>query len=212
MVAAFVRNGSAVAGLALVALVHAAALVGPALCPVVPLAIVWRPLAPPGEAAAAVPLGSDFQGCDVLAGILHGGRAILAVGASAAAGFHGGLVDGACMRIAEFFQVLPSLLFAMAFVSLFGPGPVTVAVAIGVASWPPVARLARAEVMRIKALDHVRASRAIGASNWRLLGRAIRRNRKPPPCRCRVDPCRVGLCRDGAVCGGLRTCRKQPVV
>ncbi len=189
--AAFIRNASSVAGLVLIALVLAAALVGPALYPVDPFAIVWRPLVPPGE--AAVPLGSDFLGRDVLAGIFHGGRATLAVGASAAsicvvigiavgaaAGFHGGLVDGALMRIAEFFQVLPGLLFAMALVSLFGPGPVTVAVAIGVASWPPVARLARAEVMRIKALDHVRASRAVGASNRRILWRAILPNALPP--------------------------------
>ncbi len=191
MAAAFIRNGSTVAGLALIVPVLAAALAGPALYPVDPFAIVWRPLTPPGE--AAVPLGSDFLGRDVLAGILHGGRATLAVGAAAAAicvvlgvavgavaGYCGGLVDGACMRIAEFFQVLPGLLFAMALVSLFGPSPVTVAVAIGVASWPPVARLARAEVMRIKALDHVRASRAIGASGRRLLWRTILPGALPP--------------------------------
>ena len=190
--AAFIRNASSVAGLVLIALVVAAALVGPALYPVDPFAIVWRPLAPPGE-AVAVPLGSDFLGRDVLAGILHGGRATLAVGASAAAicvvigiavgtaaGFYGGLLDEALMRLTEFFQVLPGLLFAMTLVSLFGPGPVTVAVAIGVASWPPVARLARAEIMRIKQFDYVRASRAVGASNRRLLWRAILPNALPP--------------------------------
>ena len=189
---AFVRNGSAVAGLALLAPVLALVLVAPTLYPVDPFAIVWRPLAPPGE-AAAVPLGSDYLGRDVLAGIVHGGRATLAVGLGAAAlcvaigisvgalaGFHGGLVDGALMRLAEFFQVLPGLLFAMVLASLFGPDPVTVAVAIGVASWPPVARLARAEVLRIKALDYVRASRAIGASDRRLLWRTILPNALPP--------------------------------
>ncbi len=188
----FFRNGSALAGLALVSLVLAATLIAPAFYPVDPFDIVWRPLAPPGE-APAVPLGSDFAGRDVLAGIVHGGRATLAVGAGAAAicviigialgaaaGFYGGLVDEALMRIAEFFQVLPALLFAMTLVSLFGPDLLTIAFAIGVVSWPPVARLTRAEFLRIKQLDYVRASRAVGASGARLIWRVILPNALPP--------------------------------
>ena len=186
------RNGSALAGLALVSLVLAATLIVPAFYPVDPFDIVWRPLAPPGE-APAIPLGSDFAGRDVLAGIVHGGRATLAVGASAAAicvivgialgaaaGFYGGLVDEALMRVAEFFQVLPALLFAMTLVSLFGPDLLTIALAIGVVSWPPVARLTRAEFLRIKQLDYVRASRAIGASDARLIWRVILPGALPP--------------------------------
>ena len=192
MRSSFFRNGSALAGLVLVSLVLAATLVVPAFYPVDPFDIVWRPLAPPGE-ASAVPLGSDFAGRDVLAGIVHGGRATLAVGLSAAAicavigialgaaaGFYGGLVDEALMRIAEFFQVLPALLFAMTLVSLFGPDLLTIALAIGVVSWPPVARLARAEFLRIKQLDYVRASRAVGASDARLIWRVILPSALPP--------------------------------
>ena len=192
MRSSFFRNGSALAGLVLVSLVLAATLIAPAFYPVDPFDIVWRPLAPPGE-ALAIPLGSDFAGRDVLAGILHGGRATLAVGAGAAAicavigialgaaaGFYGGLVDEALMRVAEFFQVLPALLFAMTLVSLFGPDLLTIALAIGVVSWPPVARLARAEFLRIKQLDYVRASRAVGASGARLIWRVILPNALPP--------------------------------
>ena len=84
MWARFIRNGSAIAGLVLIALVLAMTLIVPAFYPVDPFDIVWRPLAPPGE-APAIPLGSDFLGRNVLAGIVHGGRATLAVGASAAA-------------------------------------------------------------------------------------------------------------------------------
>ncbi len=187
----FLRNGSAVSGFVLLALVFAMTLVLPAFYPADPFDIVWRPLAPPGE-APAIPLGSDFLGRDVLAGIVHGGRATLAVGASAAAicvivgiavgaasGFYGGLVDEGLMRIAEFFQVLPALLFAMTLVSLFGPSLVTVAIAIGVVGWPPIARLTRAEFLRIKALDYVRASRAIGAADRRLIFRVILPNALP---------------------------------
>ena len=140
-----------------------------------------------------VPLGSDFVGRDVLAGIVHGGRASLAVGAiaatlclvigvavGAAAGFYGGLLDGALMRVTEFFQVLPALLFAMAVVSLFGPSLVTISVAIGVVGWPPVARLTRAEFLRIRELDYVWASRALGASDRRLIFRVILPNALAP--------------------------------
>ena len=192
MWARFIRNRSAIAGLVLIALVLAMTLIVPAFYPVDPFDIVWRPLAPPGE-APAIPLGSDFLGRNVLAGIVHGGRATLAVGASAAAicviigiaigaaaGFYGGLLDEGLMRITEFFQVLPALLFAMALVSLFGPNLVTIAVAIGLASWPPVARLTRAEFLRIKELDYVRASRAIGAPDRRLIWRVILPNALPP--------------------------------
>ena len=192
MRARFIRNRSAIVGLVLIALVLAITLIVPAFYTVDPFDIVWRPLAPPGE-APAIPLGSDFLGRDVLAGIIHGGRATLAVGASAAAicvvvgvtigavaGFYGGLLDEGLMRITEFFQVLPALLFAMALVSLFGPNLVTIAVAIGLVSWPPVARLTRAEFLRIKELDYVRASRAIGAPDRRLIWRVILPNALPP--------------------------------
>ena len=184
MRARFIRNRAAIAGLVLIALVLAITLIVPAFYPVDPFDIVWRPLAPPGE-APAIPLGSDFLGRDVLAGIVHGGRATLAVGASAAAicviigiaigaaaGFYGGLLDEGLMRIA--------LLFAMALVSLFGPSLVTIALAIGVVSWPPIARLTRAEFLRIKELDYVRASRAIGAPDRRLIWRVILPNALPP--------------------------------
>ena len=78
------RNESAIAGLALIVPVLALVLIAPAFYPVDPFDIVWRPLAPPGD-AAAIPLGSDFVGRDVLAGIIHGGQTTLAVGLSAAA-------------------------------------------------------------------------------------------------------------------------------
>ena len=188
----FVRNKSAIAGLVLLTLMLVMTLIVPAFYPDDPFDIVWRPLAPPGE-AAAIPLGSDFLGRNVLAGIVHGGRATLVVGASAAvicviigitlgaaAGFYGGLLDEGLMRITEFFQVLPALLFAMALVSLFGPNLVTISVAIGVVSWPPVARLTRAEFLRIKELDYVRASRAIGAPDRRIIWRVILPNALPP--------------------------------
>ena len=186
------RNRSTIVGLLLLAPVLAISLVLPAFYPVDPFEIVWAPLAPPG-AGSGIPLGSDIVGRDVLAGIVHGGRATLAVGAiaaaiavvlgigiGAAAGFYGGLVNELLMRLTEFFQVLPALLFAMVVLSLFGPGLPTAAVAIGVVSWPPVARLTRAEFLRIRQLGYVTASRAVGASDRRLIWRVILPNALPP--------------------------------
>ena len=84
------------------------------------------------------------------------------------------------MRLTEFFQVLPALLFAMVLVSLFSQSLATIAIAIGVVSWPPVARLTRAEFLKIKELEYVKAARAIGARNRRLIWRVILPNALPP--------------------------------
>ena len=139
----FLRNRSAIVGMALLFLVVLVTLLGPLIYAVDPFAIVWTPFTPPGEAMAAL-LGTDYLGRDVLAGIIHGGAATLAVGASAAlitvvigvamgafTGFYGGFVDEVLMRITEFFQVLPPLLFAMVLVSLFSPTLPTHVVVVG---------------------------------------------------------------------------------
>ena len=110
--------------------------------------IVWAPHERPGV-TPEFPLGTDYLGRDLVAGLLTGVGATLAVGATAAmitmiigitfgalAGFYGGWVDNLLMRITEFFQVLPALLFAMVLVTLFSPSLFTIAMAIGVVSWP----------------------------------------------------------------------------
>ena len=84
------------------------------------------------------------------------------------------------MRITEFFQVLPALLFAMVVVTLFSPTIVTVTIAIGIVIWPSTARLTRAEFMKVKGLDFVRAEQAIGAGNPRIMWKVILPNALPP--------------------------------
>lgn len=165
---------------------------GPWLYPVDPFAMVSRPFAMPGDPGAP-PLGTDALGRDLLAGIIQGGRATLAVGASAAlitvvigvtvgafAGYFGRWVDDLLMRLTELFQVLPPLILAMVIVGLFTPTLQTIAIAIGIVSWPPVARLARAEYLRLKELEYVKAARAIGAGNLRIIARVILPNAAPP--------------------------------
>lgn len=187
----FRRNRAALFGLALLAAVIVVTLIGPTLYGVDPLDIVGAPLQPPGE--DGLPLGSDYLGRDLLAGIVSGGRASLAVGLSAAvltmtlgvsvgalAGYYGGWIDRALMRMTEFFQVLPPLILAMTIVLLFRPSLATVAISIGLVSWPTPARLTRAEFLRIREMDYVRAARSMGAGNARIIWRLILPNAAPP--------------------------------
>lgn len=187
----FRRNRAACAGLGILLGIVLMMLIGPLLYRVDPFDIVSAPLLPPGSDDA--PLGTDYLGRDILAGIVNGGRASLFVGASAAAltmaigitigalsGFYGRWVDRVLMRVTEFFQVLPPLLLAMALVTLFSPSLGTVAVAIGIVSWTAAARLTRAEFLRIRGLEYVLAARSIGARNRRLIWRVILPNALPP--------------------------------
>ena len=187
----FARNPSAIGGMVLLAVILAVALLGPWLLPVDPFEITAAPLTPPFSADAW--LGTDYLGRDVLATLVHGGRATLLVGVVAAllsvaigvtvgamAGYYGGRVDSALMRVTEFFQVLPALLFAMVIVALFSPSLLTVTLAIGVVSWTGTARLARAEFMKVRNLEFVRAERAIGARDARIIWKVILPNAFPP--------------------------------
>jgi peptide/nickel transport system permease protein len=84
------------------------------------------------------------------------------------------------VKVTEFFQILPPLLFAMVLVTLFGQTLTTITMAIGVVSWPTAARLTRAEFMRLRNLDFVKASRAAGAGNGHLILRVVLPNALPP--------------------------------
>ncbi|HEY8709109.1 MAG TPA: ABC transporter permease [Burkholderiaceae bacterium] len=187
----FARNPSAIVGMALLLIVVLVSVAGPWLYPADPFEIRAAPFTPPFTADAW--LGTDYLGRDALTMLIYGGRATLLVGAVAAvlsvsigvtlgafAGYYGGNVDAALMRVTEFFQVLPALLFAMVVVTLFGPTLVTVTLAIGIVSWTGTARLTRAEFMKYRGLEFVRAERAIGARHARIIWKVILPNALPP--------------------------------
>ena len=187
----FLRNPSAIVGLLILGIVVLITLFGPMLYEADPFEIRTAPMTPPFTEDAW--LGSDYLGRDVLTTLIYGGRVTLLVGAVAAllsvvigvtigafAGFYGGKVDAALMRFTEFFQVLPALLFAMVLVTLFPATNLTVILAIGIVSWTPTARLTRAEFMKVRDLEFVRAERAIGAGNARLIWKVILPNALPP--------------------------------
>jgi peptide/nickel transport system permease protein len=188
----FLRNPSGIIGSLLLIAVFAVTFLCPYLYEVDPFDMVWMPFAPPFSEGAPL-LGTDQLGRDILAGIINGGRATLAVGGSAAlltlfigiivgalAGFNGGWIDNLLGKLTEFFQVLPPLLFAMVIVALFQPTLWTVSFAIGVVSWPNVARLTRAEFLKLKSNEFVLASQAAGASNFALIWSVILPNALPP--------------------------------
>lgn len=187
----FLRNPAAIAGMAMLLVVLVVAIAGPWVYPADPFEIKAAPLTPPFSEDAW--LGTDYLGRDVLTALIYGGRATLLVGAVAAllsvligitlgalAGYYGGKVDAALMKLTEFFQVLPALLFAMVVVTLFSPTLVTVTLAIGIVSWTGTARLTRAEFMKYRGLEFVRAERAIGAGDARIIWKVILPNALPP--------------------------------
>ncbi|MEX0583780.1 MAG: ABC transporter permease [Sneathiella sp.] len=189
---AFRQSWAGMLGIVILILVILFTFVGPFIYTVDPFEIVWAPLTPPGTSEQA-PLGTDYLGRDILAGLIHGGSATIYVGlvagfititigilVGAFAGFYRGAVDELLMRITEFFQVLPALLFAMVLVTLFSPTIYVIAFAIGIVSWPTTARLTRAEFLRIRNLEYVNAARSIGARNQRIIWRVILPNALAP--------------------------------
>jgi peptide/nickel transport system permease protein len=96
------------------------------------------------------------------------------------AGYYGRWIDAALMRLTELFQTLPTLLFAMVLVTMLEPSSRTVALAIGLVSWPTTARLSRAEFLRLREMEFVKAARSVGAGDLRIMLRTILPNAMPP--------------------------------
>ena len=187
----FFKSYSAVTGLIILIGIAVMGFIGPLFYPTDPFDMVWMPFSPPG--ADGFLLGTDYLGRDILTQIINGARVSIAIGFSAAlvscfigvgigsfAGFYGGWVEETLMRITEFFQVLPTLLFAMVIVALFGSSVLSITLAIGAVSWASVARITRSEFLRIKELDFVLASRSSGSNNMALIFRVILPNAAAP--------------------------------
>lgn len=176
----FCRNPLAVTGLAIVAALLLAAAAAPLLATHSPFAqdLASR-LLPPGGAHL---LGTDELGRDIYSRLVHGARITLVIVVmvvllvapigllvGCAAGYLGGWVDTALMRLTDIFLAFPRLILALAFVAAVGPGIENAVVAIAVTAWPPYARLARAETLTIRNSDFIAAARLQGASPWRIV-------------------------------------------
>jgi peptide/nickel transport system permease protein len=187
-----VRTPEGAIGLGILVALVLVALFAPVFSPGDPLRIAGRALLPP-FIDPAFPLGTDRLGRDVLAGIIHGTRTSLAVGLAAAlaaiaiglcvgltAGFAGGLVDEGLMRVVDAFQIVPSFLLALAFVSVIGASVPVVVLAIALGAWADPARLTRAQVLSIRERDYVASARVIGMHPAEIAFREILPNALPP--------------------------------
>jgi peptide/nickel transport system permease protein len=186
------RSPEGAIGLSILCLLALAALFAGVIFPGDPLAIAGPALVQPFS-DTSFPLGTDRLGRDVLAELVHGTRASLAVGIAAAivalvigslvgtlAGFAGGLIDEALMRVVDAFQIVPAFLLALAFVSVVGASLPVVVLAIALGAWTGPARLARAEVLSIRERDYVAAARVIGMRPLEIALREVLPNALPP--------------------------------
>lgn len=132
--------------------------------------------------SAAHILGTDELGRDVFSRIVYGARITLYIAVLTAlivapiglligttSGYLGGWVDIVLMRVVDIFLAFPSLVLALAFVAALGPGIENAIIAISLAAWPPIARLARAETLSIRSSDYIAAVRLQGASSLRII-------------------------------------------
>jgi peptide/nickel transport system permease protein len=130
--------------------------------------------------------GTDDLGRDILSRIIHGSRwtlfVVVLVAIIAApigllvgtvAGYAGGWIDAVLMRITDIFLAFPKLVLALAFVAALGPGIENAVLAIAVTSWPPYARIARAETLTVRNSDYIKAVQLMGASPLRIVLRHI---------------------------------------
>jgi peptide/nickel transport system permease protein len=132
------------------------------------------------------PLGTDELGRDVLSRLLHGGRVSLMVGLLAvavscpigvviglASGFFGGWIDRMLMRFTDIQLAIPTILLAMALVTVLGPGVPNLIITLSVTGWTIYARLIRGETLALRDRDFIEATRAAGAGQARIMFRHV---------------------------------------
>lgn len=144
------------------------------------------PLASLASPSAAHWLGTDDLGRDVLARILAGGRVSMAVGLMAMsvglslgtivgglAGYFGGIVEMALMRLVDVFMAIPAFFLILVIITAFGNQPIMVIVTVGLGFWAQMARVVHAEFSKFRNADFVEATHALGASHSRTMVRHI---------------------------------------
>jgi peptide/nickel transport system permease protein len=188
---ALARNRLAVVGGAVVVVLVLLAVLAPVLAP-------WDPHRPDVKKILDPPsarhwLGTDQLGRDVLSRMLYGARVSLAVGfvsvgiaaligvmVGAVAGYAGGAVDNAVMRLVDLMLVFPRFFLLLAVLAFLRPSIWTIMAVIGLTGWMSVARLVRAEFLALKEREFVLWSQSVGASGFRVVWRHILPNAMAP--------------------------------
>ena len=177
----FARNKAGLFGLCILYCIVLMAIFADFLYPGDPFDMVTGSLLMPGENPEA-PLGSDILGRNLVASIVHGSRVSLIIGLVATAfsvvlgmliggisGFYGGRIDDILMRLTEIIMTIPSFMFMLTLVALLTPSVFTITLAIGLVSWPTIARVVRAQCLSLREQEFVLAGEGIGMSDMRLL-------------------------------------------
>jgi peptide/nickel transport system permease protein len=176
----FLSNKLAVLGLVIIVGLVVIAVFAPLIAPYDPIV---TDLANRLQPLSGVHLfGTDEVGRDIFSRIVWGARLTLYVIALVAviaapvgiivgtvSGYFGGFIDTVLMRVTDIFLAFPKLILALAFVAALGPGIENAIIAISITSWPPYARIARAETMTIRNSDFIRAVRLQGAGPLRII-------------------------------------------
>jgi peptide/nickel transport system permease protein len=183
---AFTQNPLAVVGLCIVVLLIVVALFADFIAPYSPIAggnLRTQRLLPPSETYW---FGTDDQARDIFSRVIYGSRITLLVVVlvsiiatpigllvGTVSGYLGGWVDTVLMRMTDIFLAFPRLILALAFVAALGPGIENAIIAIAITSWPPYARIARAETMQLRNSDFIAAVKLQGASTPRIILRHV---------------------------------------
>lgn len=131
-------------------------------------------------------LGTDDQGRDVAARVIYGFRisvlfglaltvigTIVGITAGAFQGYYGGLLDLVMQRVIEIWQAMPSLLILIIFASMFVPGFLTLLLVLSLFSWTSLVDVVRAEFLRARNFDYVRAANALGVKDFTIMRRHV---------------------------------------
>ncbi len=135
---------------------------------------------------AATPLGTDFQGRDILSRLIHGARVSLIVGLMGTlvagsigtfmgilSGYIGGWVDQIIMRITDAWLALPAIVFAIFLAAMVGPSMWNIIAILGGVYWTRYARVIRGEVLTLREREFVKLAEIAGASRLRVIKRHI---------------------------------------